>query len=218
MGRFSPVPKYLYKPHLTNYRGVEVILSDRDIKSEIENKNIILEPFNPECVQPSSIDVHLDNKFLIFISTHHSLIDVKKDMEGLTQEVVIDDDKPLILHPSEFILGSTIEHLTLPRNLAARIEGKSSLGRLGLLIHSTAGYIDPGWSGNLTLELSNVSKLPITLYPSMKIAQISFVKMSSDVENPYGSDKLGSRYHGDTEPMPSRFHLDYSKNDAKRSD
>ncbi len=200
-----------------------MILSDRDIKKEIECRNIVLKPFDPECVQPSSVDVHLDNRFLVFVNTHHSLIDVKKDMSGLNREVVIDDDNPLILHPSEFILGSTMEHRTLPNNIAARIEGKSSLGRLGLLIHSTAGYVDPGWSGNLTLELSNVSKLPIALYPGMKIGQISFTRMTSEVENPYGSARLGSKYQGQTRPLESRYHLNFSENrpsenDPKRSD
>ena len=195
-----------------------MILSDRDIKKEIASNNIVIMPFKPECVQPSSIDVHLDNKFLVFVNTHHSLIDVKKDMSGLNREMVIDDDNPLILHPSEFILGSTMEHLTLPNNIAARIEGKSSLGRLGLLIHSTAGYVDPGWSGNLTLELSNVSKLPIALYPGMKIGQISFTRMTSEVENPYGSARLGSKYQGQTRPLESKYHLDYSKNDYAEND
>ena len=139
-------------------------------------------------------------------------------MKDLTREVVVSDEEPLILHPGEFILGSTFEHVTLPNNIAGRIDGKSSLGRLGLLIHSTAGYVDPGWSGNLTLELSNVSKLPIALYPGMKIGQISFVRMTSEVENPYGSEKLKSKYQGQTRPEASKYHKNFEENDTKRSD
>jgi dCTP deaminase len=188
-----------------------MLLSDRSIKEEIAKKTIAIEPFFPDCIQPSSIDVHLDNRFLLFDKTKYASIDVRKKMEGLMKEIVIKEDEPFILHPGEFILGSTLENLKLPTNIAGRIEGKSSLGRLGLLIHSTAGFVDPGWEGNLTLELSNVSPIPITLYYKMKIGQISFERMTTEVDNPYGSAKLGSHYQGQTKPVASRFSEEFRK-------
>lgn len=186
-----------------------MILSDRSIKEEIKKGRVVITPYDPKSVEPSSYDVRLDNKFLIFKHSSHAFIDVRKKMNGLMEMVTIKDDEPFILHPGEFILGSTFERIKLPNNIVARIEGKSSLGRLGILIHSTAGYVDPGWDGNLTLELSNVAKLPITLYYKMKIGQISFARMTTPVDKPYGSKGLKSKYHGDKGPSPSRFYQDF---------
>ena len=187
-----------------------MILSDKSIKEEIAKGSILIEPFHPECIQPSSIDVHLSSKFLVFNSVQHALIDVREKQENLMKMVDVKADEPFILHPGEFVLGSTVERVKMPRNIAGRIEGKSSLGRLGLLIHSTAGYIDPGFDGNLTLELSNVSPLPIKLYAEMKIGQISFSTMTTDVDNPYGSAKLKSKYQGQSQPIASRFYENFS--------
>jgi len=183
-----------------------MLLSDKSIKEAIREGKIVVKPYFEDCVQPSSIDVHLDNKFLLFNKDRHSLIDVLKKQDDLMQLIEIKGEQPFILHPGEFVLGNTLEFFKLPNDIAARIEGKSSLGRLGLLIHSTAGYVDPGWEGNLTLELSNVSPIPITLYPKMKIGQISFMKMTTPVEKPYGSKGLGSHYQGQKVPMASKFY------------
>ncbi len=183
-----------------------MLLSDRSIKEAIKAGRIVLRPYFEDCVQPSSIDIHLDDKFLVFNKAQHALIDVRQKQDGLMKPVEIKDGEPFILHPGEFVLGSTLESIKLPNDIAGRIEGKSSLGRLGLLIHSTAGYVDPGWEGNLTLELSNVSPLPITLYYKMKIGQISFTQMSTPVEKPYGSKGLGSHYQGQKVPVASKFY------------
>ena len=188
-----------------------MILSDKSIKEEIQKGNILIEPYHPECIQPSSIDVHLDSKFLVFNKEQHALINVKEKQEGLMQKAESTEKEPFILHPGEFVLGSTVERVKMPNNIAGRIEGKSSLGRLGLLIHSTAGYIDAGWDGNLTLELSNVSPLPITLYPNMKIGQISFIRMTTEVEKPYGTNSIKSKYQGQTGPQESRYYLNFHK-------
>lgn len=186
-----------------------MVLSDRTIREEIARGRIVIEPFDDSCIQPASIDVHLDDKFRVFRNIRQPYIDVRLPQEDLTELVVINSDAPLILHPREFVLGSTLERVTLPDDIVARVEGKSSLGRLGLLIHSTAGYVDPGWTGHLTLELSNVSNLPITLYYGMPIGQISFLRLSSPAEKPYGSQGLGSKYQGQEEPTPSRFYLHF---------
>jgi dCTP deaminase len=188
-----------------------VILSDRDIRSAIEAGRIVIDPFTPEAIQPSSVDLHVDRRFRVFRNNRYPFIDVRTDQPDLTELVEIDPEQPFILHPGEFVLGSTLERVALPDDLVARLEGKSSLGRLGLLIHSTAGYVDPGWDGNLTLELSNVANLPITLYYGMKIGQISFQRMSSPVEVPYGDDRIGSKYRGQTDPTASRYHVDFDK-------
>jgi len=188
-----------------------MILSDKHIREEIEKGTIVIEPYKPECVQPSSIDVHLGSKFLLFNKVQHAVIDVREKQENLMKSVEVKDDEPFVLHPNEFVLGSTSEKVKMPNNIAGRIEGKSSLGRLGLLIHSTAGYIDPGFEGSLTLELSNVSPLPIKLFSGMKIGQISFTRMSSEVDNPYGSAKLGSKYQRDDGPKESKFHENFEK-------
>ena len=162
-------------------------------------------------VQPSSVDVRVDRRFRVFHNARHPYIDVRREMEDLTELVQVEGDEPFILHPGEFVLGQTLERVRLPDDLVARLEGKSSLGRLGLLIHSTAGFVDSGFSGNLTLELSNVANLPITIYHGMPIGQISFMRLDAPVERPYGSDETGSKYQGQTEPTPSRFHLNFER-------
>ena len=181
-----------------------MLLSDRDIMTEIEKERVQLEPFEPTMVQPSSVDVRLDRFFRVFENHRYPHIDPSEDQPDLTRMVEPQGDEPFILHPGEFVLGSTYEVVTLPDDVAARLEGKSSLGRLGLLTHSTAGFIDPGFSGHVTLELSNVATLPIKLWPGMKIGQLCFFRLSSASDHPYGSEKYGSRYQGQRGPTPSR--------------
>jgi len=188
-----------------------MILSDRDIRDAIAAGRIGIDPFDERDVQPASIDLHVDRFFRTFHNARHPYIDVKKPMEDLTELVEVEDSEPFILHPGEFVLGSTNEYVRLPTDLVARLEGKSSLGRLGLLIHSTAGFVDCGFQGHLTLELSNVANLPITIYPGMKIGQISFFRLTSDAENPYGSSKVGSKYQGQRGPTPSRYFENFSR-------
>ncbi len=188
-----------------------MVLSDRSIRSKIDAGRIVIDPFDADLVQPSSVDVRVDRRFRVFHNARYPYIDVRQPMDELTELVEVDGDEPFILHPGEFVLGQTLEKVTLPDDLVARLEGKSSLGRLGLLIHSTAGFVDAGFSGNLTLELSNVANLPITIYHGMPIGQISFMRMDSPVENPYGSGHTGSKYQGQAEPTPSRFHLNFDK-------
>jgi dCTP deaminase len=182
-----------------------MVLSDRTIRRLVADGRIGIDPFDDGLVQPSSVDVRVDRYFRVFRNARYPYIDVKQPMEDLTELVEIDDADPFILHPGEFVLGSTLERVTLPDDLVARLEGKSSLGRLGLLIHSTAGFIDPGWDGHVTLELSNVANLPITIYVGMKIGQLSFVQMTEPAEAPYGASGLGSKYKGQTGPTPSRY-------------
>ena len=186
-----------------------MVLSDRSIREEIDAGRILIDPLGENAIQPASVDVHLDRGFLVFRNSRVPYIDVRKGAEDLTERVEITDDVPFILHPGEFVLGSTLENIGLPNDLVARVEGKSSLGRLGVLIHSTAGYVDPGWNGNLTLELSNVNNLPVTLYYGMKIGQISFTELSSPSDRPYGSADLGSKYQGQKEPTASRIYRDF---------
>ena len=193
-----------------------MVLSDRDIRAEIAGGRIVIDPFIPEAVQPSSIDLHLDRRFRVFRNSRYPFIDVRADQPELTELVEISGDDPFILHPGEFVLGSTYERVELPNDLVARLEGKSSLGRLGLLIHSTAGYVDPGWEGNLTLELSNVANLPITLYDGMKIGQISFQRLSSPAEVGYGDARIGSKYRGQRDPTASLYHRDFERGRIKR--
>ena len=181
-----------------------MLLSDRDILAEIDAKRVGLEPFEPAMVQPSSIDVRLDRFFRVFENHRYPHIDPAEDQPDLTRMVEPDGDEPFILHPGEFVLGSTLEVITLGDDLASRLEGKSSLGRLGLLTHATAGFVDPGFSGHVTLELANGATLPIKLYPGMKIGQFCFFRLSSPSEHPYGSAKYGSRYQGQRGPTPSR--------------
>ncbi|MCY4576357.1 MAG: dCTP deaminase [Chloroflexi bacterium] len=186
-----------------------MVLNDGEIHAEIENGRIIIDPLDLGDVQPASVDVHLSDKVLVFRNSRRPYIDIRQDVSDLTEMVEIRDDAPFILHPGEFVLGSTIEDIGLPDDLVARLEGKSSLGRIGLLIHSTAGYVDPGWRGRLTLELSNVNNLPITLYSGMPIGQISFTRLSGPAQRPYGSERLGSKYQGQSEPTPSRAFRDF---------
>jgi dCTP deaminase len=188
-----------------------VLLSDRDILAEIDAKRVGLEPFEPAMVQPSSIDVRLDRYFRVLENHRYPHIDPAEDQPDLTRMVEPTGDEPFILHPGEFVLGSTYEVVTLPDDVAARLEGKSSLGRLGLLTHSTAGFIDPGFSGHVTLELSNVATLPIKLWPGMKIGQLCFFRLSSPSEHPYGSEKYGSRYQGQRGPTPSRSYQNFHR-------
>ena len=187
------------------------VLSDRDIRASIESGDVRIDPYDPRDLQPSSVDLHLDRSFRVFRNNRYAFIDVRTAQPDLTELLRVDDDEPFILHPGEFVLGQTVEWVELPTDLVARLEGKSSLGRLGLLIHSTAGYVDPGWKGNLTLELSNVANLPIALYYGMRIGQISFFRMSSPVDRPYGSAALGSKYQGQSEPTASAFHRDFAE-------
>ncbi len=188
-----------------------VVLADRTIRRLVEEGRIAIDPFDDELVQPSSVDVRVDRFFRVFRNARYPYIDVKRPMEDLTELVEIGDEEPFILHPGEFVLGSTLERVTLPDDLVARLEGKSSLGRLGLLIHSTAGFIDPGWDGHVTLELSNVANLPITIYVGMKIGQLSFMQMTEPAATPYGAAALGSKYKGQTGPTPSRYWQNFER-------
>jgi len=187
-----------------------VILSDRSIREAISSGRIAIDPLDDMAVQPSSVDVRLDHRFLVFRNHTRGIIDVKEDLSDLTESVEASDERPFILHPGEFVLGSTLERIALPDDLVARLEGKSSLGRLGLLIHSTAGFIDAGWDGQITLELSNVASLPITLYPGMKVGQVSFMQMTTEADNPYGSGVIGSKYQGQVGPRPSQYWKNFS--------
>ena len=187
-----------------------MVLSDRAITRLIAAGRIAIDPYDPSLMQPASLDVRVDRLFRVFRNSRYPYIDVKLEQEDMTELVEVDDGEPFILHPGEFVLGSTLERVTLPDDLVARLEGKSSLGRLGLLIHSTAGFIDPGWDGHVTLELSNVANLPITIYPEMKIGQLSFVQMAEPTDHPYGSSGLGSKYQGQRGPTPSRYWKNFS--------
>jgi dCTP deaminase len=180
------------------------VLSDRTIRRLIDDGRIEIDPYDAALLQPSSVDVRVDRLFRVFRNNRAPYIDVKVEQD-LTELVEVADEEPFILHPGEFVLGSTLERVRLPDDLVARLEGKSSLGRLGLLIHSTAGFIDPGWDGHVTLELSNVANLPITIYYGMKIGQVSFMELSEPAESPYGSGGLGSKYQGQRGPTPSRY-------------
>jgi len=188
-----------------------VVLADRTIRRLVEEGRIAIDPFDDELVQPSSVDVRVDRFFRVFRNSRYPYIDVKRPMEDLTELVEVVGEEPFILHPGEFVLGSTLERITLPDDLVARLEGKSSLGRLGLLIHSTAGFIDPGWDGHVTLELSNVANLPITIYVGMKIGQLSFMQMTEPADTPYGAAALGSKYKGQTGPTPSRYWQNFER-------
>ena len=181
-----------------------MLLSDRDIRAELSSGRVVLEPLDAEMVQPSSVDIRIDRYFRLFDNHKYPVIDPAQEQPELTRLVEVKPDEPFVLHPGEFVLASTYEMVTLPDDIAARLEGKSSLGRLGLLTHSTAGFIDPGFSGHVTLELSNVATLPIILWPGMKIGQLCFFRLSSPAEHPYGSDHYGSRYQGQRGPTASR--------------
>ena len=186
-----------------------MLLSDRDIRAELDAGRVGLDPLDPAMVQPASVDVRLDRFFRLFDNHRYAHIDPRQEQDELTRLVEVDPDEAFILHPGEFVLGSTYEQVTLPDDLAARLEGKSSLGRLGLLTHSTAGFIDPGFSGHVTLELSNVATLPITLWPGMKIGQLCFFRLSSAAQSPYGTGANQNRYQGQRGPTASRAHRDF---------
>jgi dCTP deaminase len=189
-----------------------MVLSDRTIKDEIAKGRLIIEPLIPNCIQPASVDLHLDRKLLIFKPQRYpACIDVRRSLDHLNELIELDEDNAFFLDPGELVLVSTLESITLPDDIVGRLEGKSSLGRIGLLIHSTAGYVDPGWQGNLTIELSNVAKLPIALYYKMKIGQISFLRLTSPVDRLYGAAELGSKYQGQTEPTASKYYEDVVK-------
>jgi dCTP deaminase len=191
-----------------------VLLSDRDLRKALDEGQLGLDPFDEAMIQPSSIDVRLDRYFRVFANHRYTHIDPAEQQDDLTEMVEPKGDEPFILHPGEFVLGSTLEVISLGDSLASRLEGKSSLGRLGLLTHSTAGFIDPGFSGHVTLELSNVANLPIKLYPGMKIGQICVIQLSSPSEHPYGSSVYGSRYQDQRGPTPSRSYLRFSRADT----
>ena len=188
-----------------------MVLSDRTIKRLLDEGQIGIDPYDESLIQPSSVDVRVDRFFRVFHNNRYPYIDVKQPQEELTELVEVDDETPFVLHPGEFVLGSTLERIRLPDDLVARLEGKSSLGRLGLLIHSTAGFIDPGWDGHVTLELSNVANLPITIYHAMKIGQISFMQMTEPAATPYGSDSIGSKYKGQRGPTASRYWQNFER-------
>ena len=181
-----------------------MLLSDRDLRAQIDTGRVRLDPWDPQMVQPSSIDVRLDRYFRLFDNHKYPVIDPSQEQPDLTRLVEVEPDESFVLHPGEFVLGSTLEEVTLPDDVAARVEGKSSLGRLGLLTHATAGFVDPGFTGHVTLELSNVATLPIVLHPGMKIGQLCFFQLSSAAEQPYGSPARGSHYQGQRGPTASR--------------
>ena len=187
-----------------------MILSDRSIREALTSGQVIIEPLGDHSIQPSSVDLRLSRFFRVFRNHTLGFIDVKQDLSELTTLTEAAENDPFILHPGEFVLGSTLERVALPDNLVGRLEGKSSLGRLGLLIHSTAGFVDAGFDGQLTLELSNVANLPITLYPGMRIGQISFHLMTTPAEQPYGTGDLGSKYQSQLGPVPSRYWENFS--------
>ena len=186
-----------------------MLLSDRDLRTELADGQLIIDPLDPTLIQPSSIDVRLDRVFRVFNNSRYTHIDPAQQQDELTELVEVADGDPFVLHPGEFVLGATLERLGLPDDLAGRLEGKSSLGRLGLLTHSTAGFIDPGFDGHITLELSNVANLPITLWPGMKIGQLCLFRLSSPAENPYGSASMGSKYQGQRGPTASKAYLNF---------
>lgn len=192
-----------------------MLLSDRDIRAEIGSNRVRVEPFDEAMIQPSSVDVRLDRFFRVFENHKYSVIDPSIEQGELTREVEVGAKEFFILHPGEFVLASTYEVITLPDDIAGRLEGKSSLGRLGLLTHSTAGFIDPGFSGHITLELSNVANLPVKLFPGMKIGQLCLIKLSSPAEHPYGSALYGSRYQGQRGPTQSRSWMNFHQSDIK---
>jgi dCTP deaminase len=194
-----------------------VLLSDGDIRAEVSAQRVVLDPWDESMVQPSSVDVRLDRFFRLFDNHKYQHIDPAIDQPDLTRLVEVEPTESFVLHPGEFVLGATYEVVTLPDDVAARLEGKSSLGRLGLLTHSTAGFIDPGFSGHVTLELSNVATLPITLWPGMKIGQLCFFRLSSPAEHPYGSERYGSRYQGQRGPTASRSAANFYRTDVSDS-
>lgn len=192
-----------------------MLLSDRDIRTEITSGRVVIEPFEEAMIQPSSVDVRLDKFFRVFENHKYSVIDPSIEQSELTREIVAEEGDHFILHPGEFVLASTYEVITLPDDIAGRLEGKSSLGRLGLLTHSTAGFIDPGFSGHITLELSNVANLPVKLFPGMKIGQLCLIRLTSPAEHPYGSAIYASRYQGQRGPTASRSFMNFHQSKIK---
>ena len=186
-----------------------MVLSDRSINEAMRSGRLVIDPLGPNAVQPASVDIRLDAHFRVFRNHRREYIDIREDLEDLTEPETIGEGESFVLHPGEFVLGSTIERVELADDIVARVEGKSSLGRLGLLVHATAGFVDPGWRGHLTLELSNVATLPIRLYYGMKIAQLSFQDLSTPADRPYGHPELKSHYQGQTLPTASRVHRDF---------
>jgi dCTP deaminase len=193
-----------------------MLLSDRDLRAEIGSGSLGLDPFDPTLIQPASIDVRLDRFFRVFNNSKYTHIDPQLQQDELTTLVEVEPEAAFVLHPGEFVLGSTFEQVTLPDTLAGRLEGKSSLGRLGLLTHSTAGFIDPGFTGHITLELSNAANLPITLWPGMKVGQLCLFRLTSPSMHPYGSAEYGSRYQGQRGPTQSRSYLNFRRDDTRR--
>ena len=195
-----------------------MILSDRSIKEAVAAGRITITPYEESLVQPASVDIRLDGRFLVFRNYKYSCIDPKDRQQDLTEMIEVADDEPFIVHPGEFILGSTVERIGLGSDIAAQLGGKSSLGRLGLIVHATAGFIDPGFEGSVTLELSNVANLPIRLYPGMKVGQISFFAMTTAADRPYGHPALGSKYKGQAVPTASRMHLNFPLKSSPEED
>lgn len=191
--------------------GGRMVLSDRSIREELKAGRIVIDPLNDDAIQPSSVDLRLDRVFRVFRKDKRSQIDVREPSEGFTERVEVEEGTPFVIRPGELVLANTLETIALPTDIVARLDGRSSLGRLGLLVHATAGYVDPGWRGKLTLELSNAAVLPIAVYSGMKICQISFLRLTTPVERPYGSPGLGSKYQGQQEPAPSRIHEDFEQ-------
>lgn len=189
------------------------VLSDRSIKKALAAGRLGIEPLDEQAIQPASVDLRLDSVFRVFKTSSRPYVDVARDVDDLTELVEISAEEPFVIHPGSFCLGSTLETVTIPNDIVARVDGKSSLGRLGLLVHATAGYVDPGWTGKLTLELSNQSQMPIALYYGMRIAQISFIELTTPVDRPYGSAELGSKYQGQTGPTPSRISREFFRQD-----
>src|SRR3954447_8951877 len=194
-----------------------MVLSDRTIKEEVAAGRLVFDPYDESLVQPSSVDMRVDRSFRVFNNSRYPYTDVPQPMETLTELVTVEDDEPFVLHPGEFVLGQTLERVRLPDDLVARLEGKSSLGLLGVVIHSTPGFVDPGFEGNLTLELSNLANLPITIYRGMPIGQISFMRMDAPVEHAYGAREAGSKYQGQGGTTASRFYLNFPQNEPSDS-
>jgi|SRR5919109_5660163 dCTP deaminase len=188
-----------------------MVLSDRSIREEVAAGRIVIDPFDDELVQPGSIDVRVGSAFRVFRNSRYPYIDVKQPMDDLTELVTVADGEAFILHPGEFVLGVVAERIALPADIVATLDGKSSLGRLGLVVHQTAGIVDAGFDGHITLELANMANLPITVYPGMRIAQLSFLSLTTPADHPYGSDRLRSKYQGQAEPTPSRYYLNFEQ-------
>ena len=181
------------------------VLSDGTIRRLVEEGKIKIDPWDAARIQPASVDLRLGDSFRVFNNHQVTAIDLRKPPENLTDEVIVAEGEAFVIHPGEFCLARTLEWVEIPNDLVARIEGKSSLGRLGLIVHATAGFCDPGWKGTLTLELANLTRIPIKLWPGLLIAQLSFMTLDKAAEVPYGSDKLGSHYQGQREATASRY-------------